>query len=133
LDCVLTMGLHGCGIGMWGWMIYFIGSVGYFVVDGMSALNTSQAERTWDIMYTVLAGVFLFDAVLYQIEWFADTVAPRHLDTAFWANATNIFASLFLVFSAGIFLVYPRDAGNGSLYKERAIVQSALNLSAVML
>lgn len=127
------MALRLCGLSFWGWFIYFLGSVGYFVVDSMAAMSLNLDDQTWDIAYTTLALVFLVNSLVYQVEWFLDSEAPRVLDTSFWANATNVFASLVLVVSAGIFLVYPRDAGGGSLYKERAIVQSAFNLTAVML
>jgi hypothetical protein len=122
-----------CGVGFWGWFLYLLGSAGYFAIDSMAALNLSLPESTWDLVYTVLAAVFLLDAIVYGIEWALDSAAPRRLDTGFWANATNVTASLFLVVSAGIFLVYPRVGAAGDFEKERVIVQSALNLSAVLL
>ncbi len=125
--------LRLCGVGMWGWLLYLLGSAGYFVADSLAALNMNLDESSWDVMYTALAAVFLLDSLVYLVEWLLDTEPPRKLDSAFWANAVNVAASLFLVASAGLFLVYPRDEGYGSLYKERAIVQSALNLSAVLL
>ena len=121
-----------CGVGMWGWLLYLLGSAGYFAIDSMAALNVNLEESTWDIVYTALAAVFLIDALVYGVEWLLDSSgAPRRLDTGFWANVVNVVASLFLVISAGLFLVYPRSDGN--FFKERAIVQSALNLSAVLL
>ena len=100
-----------CGVGAWGWILYFLGSVGYFVIDSFAALNFNFSEFAWDVVYTTLAGVFVLDAIVYSIEWFLDSAAPRKLDSGFWANALNFLASLFLFASSVIFLVYPRDAG----------------------
>lgn len=125
--------LRAYGISMWAWFIYFLAAVGYFAIDSANALQVPLSTTFWNVSYTVLASIFLLDAILYFIEWWMDQESPVFLDTDAWGHLLNIVASSLYVVSSSLFFFFPQVDAAGQLAHEHATVQAALNFAAVLL
>jgi hypothetical protein len=126
--------LRLCGVSCLAWVLSLLASLGYFAADSMSALSVSLSSWTWNTTYTLLSLAFLVDAVLYLVEWWINEERrPRLITSGCWANIVNIVASSLYLLSSSLFFFYPQTDGQGLLARDHAIVQAALNFSAVLL
>lgn len=116
----------------WGWVGYLVGSIGYLVMDSLSALNVTMDFNLYNGLYVALACCFLLNSLCYLRLWYCTCPRPIFYDDSFWAEVLNIIASALYVVSAALLCVFPLDTDT-PLARAHATVQSGLNFAAVLL
>lgn len=91
-----------------GWLVYFGGSIGYLVSDGLSLYGGVP-----DVVYVFLALVFVFDALLYLGAWWRERTSSW-VDLWGWSEIVNVGASLVTLASA-LLLLWPPPVQDGPL------------------
>lgn len=110
-----------------GWVLYFVGSVGYFVADFCSLFM-----RVPDWLYLFLALWFVADALVYLMSWYVESYS-RTLDLWAWTELMNVAASCLTALSAGMFL-WPLQPHDGPLAVQTfLLLQSCVAFTGLVL
>jgi hypothetical protein len=105
------------------WVFYLLGAVGYVIIDLLSAVHADVTDYQYLILFTVMAAIYLVDAVFYFLAWLVQALEKRdhegevvQIDAAAWGEIMYVFSALFGLAAAGCGFLVP-VSGSGALAK----------------
>jgi hypothetical protein len=113
----------------WANILYIVGMFGYLTIDTLTYVDRSIDLKLSSSIYCALAVVFVFDAILYTIDWYFyavkyrdDTTAPIRYRSEAIACVFHLLGSQSYLLGAIFALDRPRQTGRMLLFNVIGIV-----------